>query len=332
MARRILASLTVGMLTTLNGSLSHAQLSDVLGGATEAAASQRTQAQIQERVQTQIQQRVQVDATRAVRIAEQAADIAQRSAAAARQRATSGVSVRLGAEARVRARAQAADQSASVRARARLGIDANLTLPPDLTEQDVQAYENIFGRFNPLRRPAPSDEAVADATPEEDATPPSRPGRGSRQRENDQETDDQRTDDDSENGRWRRAGSLANAFAELDLTSRINVAARQRRAEISHVRDRALASGDTQLMLRAQGMEDSLNAFVAEQARARAAAESVANSRPDIGPFPSATGRANATANANVQGNVDVNSVPRTASQAQAAGEAAASGSGSLRR
>jgi len=65
------------------------------------------------------------------------------------------------------------------------------------------------------------------------------------------------------------AASGANARGQgpnhLDVARGIQVAAQQRRAEISQMRDQAIANGQNDLLLRADEMEQRLDAFVEAQ-------------------------------------------------------------------
>jgi len=73
--------------------------------------------------------------------------------------------------------------------------------------------------------------------------------------------------------RGQGAARTENARDIVAHTTRLRMAARERRAEISEMRDRALATGDAQALLRAQRAEQALNAFVAAQARVQANTE-----------------------------------------------------------
>lgn len=238
----------------------------------QSTVRQQVQSQLNANVQTQVraqaQTRVQAEAARAVNIAERASVAARQNAAAARGQATAaaarlgGLQVGVGARASTNARANVAGHSTN--AHARLGLRTDLSLPADVTPADVQVYDNIFGRFNPLRAEArQTSESAVVAISELDAG--------------------DRPDADFGAGaasaiRLAGAGRAANGDAGATLSSRIAVAARQRRAEISEVRDRAMAEGSTELMLRAQRMEDYLNAFAAAQAQVRS--QGSAGNRP----------------------------------------------------
>lgn len=245
----------------------------------QAQVQQRTQAQVQQNIAAQAQARVQAEAARAAHIAQQAAILAQRKAAAARQNVPGGVNARVGANARVGSQARVGNQSANANANARLGIAAGLVLPPGVTKADVQIYDNIFGRFNPLR-----------ARPQEPAP--------------------RQEDTVAENNRPERRpeAPAIGTRTDLDLAARIEVAVRQRRAEISEMRDRAVATANTQLLLQAERTEQAMTAFVDAQAKARQQAAAQAEGARK---FPRTAQRpatdANASGNAQANGNARVN-------------------------
>jgi hypothetical protein len=189
-------------------------------------------------------------AARAAAIAAQAADAAQRQAATLR--VPGSVDARLGANAGVHNQSHIAGQPASTNAYARLGIDVGIRLPPGITEADVKIYDQIFGRFNPLRpQPAPPTEPQTTETPPQ----PSQP------------QDATATQGETNPPPQASEPTLAD-WKGLELAARIKVAVRERRAEISQLRDRALATGDAQLLHHCEHMESAMNAFVAAHAHA----------------------------------------------------------------
>ncbi|APZ94074.1 hypothetical protein [Fuerstiella marisgermanici] len=231
----------------------------------QVQAQAQVQQQVQARAQAQVQSRIQAEAARAASIAQrvtltaqnQVAAAVSNQAAAARQRASSGLNVRLAANARIGTNVGVGTSQARMdtNTAARLGLDTRLSLPADLTRTDVQVYDNIFGRFNPLRKPANETPNPTVSVPQPNADPSA-------------------SDESPEGGvsSRSRSGLLASLESDASLSTRINVAARQRRAQISEVRDRALATSDTQLMLKAQKMEDALNAFASAQTQLQAKA------------------------------------------------------------
>jgi hypothetical protein len=220
----------------------------------QAQAQQRAQARVQQQLQAQTQTRLQVDAARAANIAQRTAAIAQQQAHAAKQRAAAGAAIRIGVDAGVRSRNQAAGQSVNANLAAQLGIDSRLAIPADMTEDDVKIYDNFFGRFNPLREQAHQETAAA-ANSKIATTANSGTAESTAEQDAPQQTAD---------------GANSKQRGTLDLASRIEIAAAQRRAEISEMRDQALATSNTQLLLQAERMEEAMNALVEAQSRVRA--------------------------------------------------------------
>lgn len=272
----------------------NAQVQQQVQSRVQQQVQAQAQAQVQARAQAQVQSRLQAEAVRAASIAQRATVTAQSQmaaavksqSAAARQRASSGLNLRLATNTRVATNAGVGNTGARMDAStaARLGLDTRLSLPADLTLADVQVYDKIFGQFNPLREGRSGSKTQVGSRPKSgaDSSPPSE------------------TSDGSTSPRNRRSGLLASLESDVSLNSRINVAARQRRAQISEVRDRALASSDTQLMLKAQKMEDALNAFASAQTQLKTTATTRAQqasqtktARPNSQPV----GRGNFSAN-----------------------------------
>jgi len=175
------------------------------GGAAAANAADRVQGQINQRAQAQIQQRVQAQTQAQVQSrvqgqmqgriqaeAQRAAEVAQRAAETPVRRA--GVP----ANALDAARGNAAEASRF----------------NGIAQADVAIYDNIFGRFNPIRQ---------------------------------------------------HANARGQGPQNVDIARGIQVAAQQRRAEIAQMRDQAIATGQTDLLGRADEMELRLNAFVEAQ-------------------------------------------------------------------
>lgn len=268
----------------------------------QAQAQQRAQTQMQAQVTAQVQSRVQVEAARAANIAVRATVAAQQQASAAarsqsanaRQRAAGGLNLRLGANTRVNSSNQVrvgnTRANSNANAYSRLGIDTKLALPPGITKTDVQIYDNIFGRFNPLR--AESTTKVTGTATAVTSVGHSRTAPPA--------NEDSQESSDSSRARRSTSDLLVETSGDVSLMSRIGVAARQRRAEISQVRDQALASSDTSLMLRAQKMDDALKAFVQAQASASAKARTASQQSPPA--VPQSQIQSQGSARGNVRG------------------------------
>lgn len=245
--------------------------------AVQAQVQQRIQAQVQARSQTQVEQRLRAQAQ--ARLRAEAARAAQLAEAARRQagglqRPTPGNRYGVNAGAGGQAEGTVTGQDIRAGVHAQLALRANADLPPGATQADLEIYDRIFGRFNPLRDP--------DASAEQPSSPP------------------QPASNSPSNGRGKPATASSarpqsppaeqpappadqrgRALGRLDLATRIEFAVSQRRAEISQERDRALATGNAELLLRAEQMEEALTAFVAAQRAARSQAEAVAAPRPN---------------------------------------------------
>ncbi|MGB0598266.1 MAG: hypothetical protein ACPGLY_16390 [Rubripirellula sp.] len=135
---------------------------------------------------------------------------------------------------------------------ARIGIQAGVAVPSGLTKEDVRIFDDLFGRFNPLlpQRPA-IDSMQEDASLRALGAPRSAGKAGERR---------QRAPEDIE--------KLINS--KLSFADRIRVAARQRRTEISQMRDDAIAKGRPELLMEADQIETRLNAFSEAQIRLQA--------------------------------------------------------------
>ncbi|HBJ35384.1 MAG TPA: hypothetical protein DDZ51_11665 [Planctomycetaceae bacterium] len=208
----------------------------------------QTQAQIQTRVQGQVQGRIQAEAKRAAEVAQRAAESSARRASASTEAKT--VAGGGGLQGNAAARGNVAAGTPNSRANAGLAIAADASRNNGFADADVAIYDNIFGRFNPIRQNDSAGEDISGSTA------------------------------DTANGAARRssqAGERANPNASagtnargqgpqnVDIARGIQVAAQKRRAEIAQLRDQAIATGQTDLMLRADEMEMRLDAFVAAQ-------------------------------------------------------------------
>jgi hypothetical protein len=123
-------------------------------------------------------------------------------------------------------------------------------LPPGVSQADVAIYDSIFGQFNPMRQPAET-HAVADQTA-------AKQGAGDSTATEQQSPDQQST-------------NLMTAGA--DLSVRLQIATRQRRAGVSQMRDQAIQTGQAELMQQADLIESRLDAFAKAQAEMAAAAQ-----------------------------------------------------------
>ena len=183
------------------------------------------------------------------------------------------------------AEARVGNRSARANANARLGIYSG-NLPAGLSEADVQVYDSVFGRFNPLRRGPGEDRSTDGAeTPPTQEAPPQEPApengaplasdRAQGEPRDQSTQDGQATQDDQEDPSEEAAAPrerkpLAALDGQVEFAARLQVAAQQRRAEIAQLRDHALATSNAQLMLQADRMERTLDRFL--EARLRAAA------------------------------------------------------------
>lgn len=252
-------------------------------GAAAANTADRVQAQINQRAQTQVQQRVQAQTQAQVQSrirgqvegrieaeAKRAAEVAQRAAENSARRATASAEGRAIADsATLRrnvtngVRRDADAGRPNPRANTGLAIAADASQSGGFTEADVAIYDNIFGRFNPIRQNLNNGE-VGASNAIVDANGVARRSSQAAQRAN------------------PNAPAGANARGQrpqnVDIARGIQVAAQQRRAEIAQMRDQAIATGQTDLLLRADEMELRLNAFVDAQQQLERGRSGQANS------------------------------------------------------
>ena len=134
-------------------------------------------------------------------------------------------------------------------------------LPDRFTAQDVQLYDNVFGQFNPLRQnAAPTDQRVPD-------------------RQRSLVGDAPRTDVREIRSRNQaRDIRPVTERAGADLADKIQSAIRQRRTEISLIRDAAIEQVDLKRMQVADQMEATLNTFIRAQNLARKSASQATDS------------------------------------------------------
>jgi len=210
----------------------------------------QTQSQVQSRVQGQVQGRIQAEAKRAAEVAQRAAENSARRATASAEGKTIADSASLRRNAADGVRGNVGAGTPNPRANAGLAIAADASRFNGFTEADVAIYDNIFGRFNPVRQSANNGEAGSPSTVV-DANGVARRSPRVAERAN------------------PNAPAGANARGQrpenVDIARGIQVAAQQRRAEIARMRDEAIATGQTDLLMRADEMELRLNAFVDAQ-------------------------------------------------------------------
>lgn len=190
------------------------QIGQRVQGQMQQRVQAQGQAQAQARVQQQVQNRIHAEGKRAAELAQQLSqNSARRPIPADAARATDNRGgMRAGIQSNGRADLQnsVALEASNGNARAGLEIAANASGMNGLSDADLAIYDNIFGKFNPMRGQAGSSRPETVA-----------PG--------------------------------------------IQIAAQKRRAEIAQLRDQAIATGQTDLLARADEMEARLDAFVAAQ-------------------------------------------------------------------
>ena len=210
-----------------------------------AAEARQATARSQQRAaqaQRQIQARVQADAARAAQIARQATAMTRRDALVGRGRSGRDAGRRPDAQTRggisavTVARTNAADRR--------------------LSKQDMEIFDNIFGQFNPFRA-RESQSGVKQPLKRE--TLPS--------------NTQARPEASAEDRTGFRGGRATDAQRGRDFGRLIQAAARQRRAEISEMRDQALQNGNVDSLLKAHRAERSLDEFLKAQARVRSNTE-----------------------------------------------------------
>lgn len=209
-------------------------------GQIQSQIQQQIQAQVQSQVQAQANARMQADVNRAADLAQRAASTAQRQATAAKRIAGSAeIKLSENASAQGALKSERGITEANSHAQA----PARLRLPPGFSEGDVELYDRIFGKHNPIRAQEPRSDNERGA-------------------ENGQGAD---------NGMKVRAVNYEEKGTEL--AAQIHLAIQQRRAEISELRDRALQETNPELLEQADQMELVMDTFVEAQARAKARAD-----------------------------------------------------------
>lgn len=222
-----------------------------------ANATQRVRLQVQQRVQAQTQQRIQAQAQ-------------QRIQSQTQLRLAGNSSVRIGADVSANARvnagtqAKAGSNSQGSENSQNAGGAIGVGIPVTLTAEDMANLDVVFGEFNPFQRPdrdetSTEGESASNAQNDSDAGPSDEP--------------------DSEQPRGKRPVRLV-FQSEAELQASLTAAVRQRRAEISSMRDQALAEADAKKMAFADRMETMMDAYVAAEAKANANANSAINTNP----------------------------------------------------
>ncbi len=219
----------------------------------------QTQAQVQSRVQGQMQGRIQAEAKRAAEVAQRGAENSARRASDATGKAVSGGAALQG-NAAGGGRGNNAAATPNPRANAGLAIASDASRFNGFADSDVAIYDNIFGRFNPIRQNGNAGEVVSGGS-EINANGAARRSTqaGERAKPNAPA---------GANARGLGPQSLGPQNVgpqNVDLARGIQVAAQQRRAEIAEIRDQAIATGQTDLLSRADEMELRLDAFVEAQ-------------------------------------------------------------------
>ncbi len=251
-AENVSAQLPVGNLGRGSGGATANAADRVQGQINQRAQAQvqqrvqaQAQTQVQSRVQSQMQGRIQAEAKRAAEVAQRAAENSARRASAAGEGKTNANGAAL--QGNAGARGNIAAGTPNAKANAGLAIAADASRVAGVTEADLVIYDNIFGRFNPIRQNANDGEAVS-ATTAINAT-----ARARRSSQADERANSNTPASDNARGQGPQ---------NLDIASGIRVAAQKRRAEIAQMRDQAIATGQTDLLLRADEMELRLDAFV----------------------------------------------------------------------
>jgi hypothetical protein len=126
-------------------------------------------------------------------------------------------------------------------------------VPSGLTKEDVRIFDDLFGRFNPLLPQRPATDSMLEDASLRVLEAPRSAGKAAGERR-------QRAPEDIE--------KLIDS--KLSFADRIRVAARQRRTEISQMRDDAIAKGRPELLIEADQIETRLNAFSEAQIRLQA--------------------------------------------------------------
>lgn len=251
----------------------------------QARAQQQIQSQVQQRLQPQVQQRIQ-------------AQTQQRVQSQARLNLPTPGALRVDANAAARVDVSGQGQRSRMQGRANTNSNLNVELgrgiPVSLTAREMSDLDVVFGEFNPFRRRQNNQSPQTENSNEQ-----ANSTAGNQQSE---ESSNQNANDESsrpENGR-RGLGANLVFNSEQEFQASILSAVRQRQAEISAIRDRALSRADTQLMAQADRLEGLLETYVSAMAKTNASTESAINRNP----FESNTGNAVIQAGAESQAEI----------------------------
>lgn len=263
----------------------------------QAQVQQRVQAQVAGGLQSRLQDQVQASARQAARLAVRTQLQANRQSdravtAAERPKLDININAKTNASSRNRSEGRREAKRGEFANRTNGGLNASIR-SIQFTTADVQAYDSVFGQYNPLRTAGVVNaNAMAaanaqshmnvQATGQTDdlfAFGPSEPPRRAdsetlsegrrRGPQNSNRPSDRRDNVDAPNRGLAIAGEVG---GNVDFASMIVAAARQRRAEISQIRDKAIASANANLMAQADQMESQLDAFASAQQQMTASA------------------------------------------------------------
>ena len=262
-----------------SSSVSAQLLSNPLQNAQNAAnATQRAQAQIQQRVQVQAQQRLQTQIQQQIQAQTQQqiqAQTQQRIQSQAKLRLPLSGAVRLNASAKAGAsvnsntRMRGAGQQFRTDGSSRTRADLSTGIPVTLSTEEMTDLDVVFGTFNPFRRRANRNPAAETRSKNE-----VRGSAGVVTAAGFSERADNQDDTDEGSSESRRRPVRLYFENEIDFQASLIAAVRQRRAEISAMRDQAVAEANTRMMAQADRMEGMLDAYVAAEAKASARAGS----------------------------------------------------------
>lgn len=286
----------------------------------QAQVQQRVQAQIAGNVTARVNNQIEATARQAARLAARA-QATGKAASSAALSAAANTHVDASANANVRGNAHIGQNqiATSSNTQARIGVSA---APIQITHSDVAVYDSIFGQFNPLRTAAmikanaqghthaaagtatgiaAAGQAHADAAASNAAAESGNlltSGEAAIQSQGSASAQAQTQTHSHAGGEFGIAGILD---ANVDLSSMIAVAARQRRAEISQMRDQAIASANAELMAHADAMETQLAAFASAQQQAIAQTQGTAEAAAQSAASTNAAVNANANGSATVR-------------------------------
>ncbi|WDQ17280.1 hypothetical protein [Rhodopirellula sp. P2] len=337
----------------------------------------RVQGQVQANVQSQVQQRIQANVANGVQArvgnqievaAQTAAGLAARAQAQAHATADRASRSNVGANTDVQVNVNANADVGGSQSRTSAGFASSTRAsasPIQISVAEVQAYDSVFGQFNPLRTSAVLNTAAAvrqnttgqttnafssneaqPSSPDMTSRPsesPSAPEAGS------PETPDAGIAGSTFGGAFsqvaqgqagasnrqsvRGTGQATGNFgvagvlaSNVDFSSMIAVAARQRQAEIAEMRDQALVSANAELLAQADAMEARLNAFASAQQAATASTQTKIQSFQ-----ANAANQVGSAARLNVNGSAQGQATANGVGQAEASAASKARLNGSIR-